>query len=227
MNFGKNRPFSRAIVDACPTNTVVWLYRKEDTIYIVGWAKDVRFFPSPIVVKNQPYGWFNYKYQALVRQHDCRILSPGDAVDVPAELFPCQFERGACLDSEMVDYSPEDYYTFMQEFDGEYDDLYTNDDAIEALAPLTIDSVPTLIAMSQKHCTCNRGMWIANLAVHHEPGYKTYLNGASILANLCIFDRAERDYQSALDYKPRDPAAEEGLSKMRAILSQPGCPILP
>ncbi len=227
IDFGKKRAFSRAITDACP-NSVVWLYRKDDKLYMVGWSMNVRFFPSAIVVKNQPYGGFNYKYQALVRQRDCRILSPGDAADIPVELLSAQFEcSGACLDSEMADYSPENVYQCIGEYDGEYDDLYTSDDTIESLSPLTIDSVPTLINMSQKYCNCNRGMWIANLAVQREPSYETYMNRASILFVLCIYDLAERDYQSALEYKPGDPTAKKELSRIRAILSQPGCPTLP
>jgi len=226
LDFGKKRPFGHDITDAYP-NLVVWLYRQDDALYMVGWAKDVRFFASPIKVQHKPYGGFDFKYQALVRRCDCRLLIPyvEACIPLPKDFFPAQNERiGACLDFEIADHLTEDVYHIIEEYDGEYHDLYMSDDAIEAFAPLTTNSVQELIDLYNK---CEHGMrrlWIANLAVRRKPCYETHMIRADALSTLCLLELAEQEYQKALDAKPEASEALQRLARTRACLSAPGCP---
>ena len=226
LDFGKKRPFGQDITDAHP-NLVVWLYRQDDALYIVGWAKDVKFFTSPVKVQHKPFGGFDFKYQALVRQCDCRMLLPyvEACILLPEDFFPAQYGYiGACLDFEIADYMPEDVYRIIEEYDREYHDLYISDDAIEAFAPLTTNSAQEIIDLYNKCEHGMRSLWIANLAVRRKPCYDTHMIRADALSALCLLELAEQEYQKALDAKPEASEALQRLARTRACLSTPGCP---
>lgn len=194
---------------------VIWLVEGDESYFLVGISKDVKFLNTRRTVSLNPIYSDEFSYQSISSIEKTSLFMD-IGCNIPYNLLPREKHSGIFFSKDITDFSVKDVINYINSYDFDLHDVGFSKKALYDIAPLTEEDYKKLIKLAYKEKESMRAIWIANKAKLQKECFDTKLCLADCLVHGLLFEAALEEY---IDLQKIDPENKEINRRIADIMS--------